>query len=143
MPTPHYGQPRYRTIAGELRSRIEEGAISIGALLPTEGALMAEFKASRGTVRQALAALREDGLVATAPGRGTFVRTAASERDELNEKHRRIRADASLAAAFSIEIGTLLVERERIKRKGGQTEEVIRSYRLVEPDLPPKRETHL
>ncbi|WKU03143.1 GntR family transcriptional regulator [Micromonospora sp. HUAS LYJ1] len=134
MPTPRYGQPRYRTIADELRRQIEDGLISIGTLLPTEGDLMVEFKASRGTVRQALAVLRKDGIVATAPGRGTFARTAESVEREASDMHRQIRADASLAAAFSVEIGTALIECERIKRRAGQTEEVIRSYRLAMPE---------
>ncbi|WP_410811141.1 GntR family transcriptional regulator [Micromonospora sp. 067-2] len=57
VPTPHYGQPRYRVIADQLRERIESGSIPPGALLPTESALTTEFRASRGTVRQAV--LRE------------------------------------------------------------------------------------
>ena len=49
VPTPHYGQPRYRVIADELRERIESGAIAPGALLPAESTLTAEFRVARGT----------------------------------------------------------------------------------------------
>ncbi|MBY8873983.1 GntR family transcriptional regulator [Micromonospora sp. PLK6-60] len=138
MPTPHYGQPRYRTIADELRERIESGTIPPGALLPTESALTAEFRAARGTIRQAIAALREAGLVATEHGRGTY---ASLYRHESvpdkgmgpETRQRRIAADPGLAALFAVEIGTPLIEQERISRTDGAVEEVVRVYRLPGP----------
>ncbi|WP_213455766.1 GntR family transcriptional regulator [Rhizomonospora bruguierae] len=72
--SPAPGQPRYRAIAAELRARIEDGRLAPGAPLPTENALMGEFGVSRGTVREAIAVLRSDGLVVTTHGRGTHVR---------------------------------------------------------------------
>lgn len=74
VPTPHRKQPRYRVIADELRRRIQAGAIPPGALLPAESALIAEFQVSRGTVRQAIDALRAEALVVTEHGRGTYAR---------------------------------------------------------------------
>lgn len=74
VPTPHRKQPRYREIADQLRHRIQAGAIPPGALLPAESALTAEFHVSRGTVRQAIDALRAEALVITEHGRGTYAR---------------------------------------------------------------------
>ncbi|GAB3148137.1 GntR family transcriptional regulator [Micromonospora sonneratiae] len=74
VPAPHYGQPRYRSIADELRRRIAVGAIPPGALLPPESTLKSEFDVALGTIRSALDVLRAEGLVVTEHGRGTYVR---------------------------------------------------------------------
>lgn len=136
MPTPHYGQPRYRTIADELRQRIESGAIPPGTLLPTEEALTAEFRASRGTIRQAIAVLREDGLATTEHGRGTYVNSytrflRSGTPDGLETGKREAVADERLAALFGIEPGAPLVEHEIVTRRDGGVEVVVRTYRLL------------
>ena len=56
-------------IAGEIRS----GRLGPGARLPTEQELMAALKVSRTVVREAVAALRAEGLVVTRQGAGAFV----------------------------------------------------------------------
>jgi GntR family transcriptional regulator len=73
VPTPHE-KPRYRHIADELRRRIASGAIPPGALISSEPALMREFGVARGTVREAIALLRNEGTVVTEHGRGTLAR---------------------------------------------------------------------
>ncbi|WP_157746994.1 GntR family transcriptional regulator [Micromonospora rifamycinica] len=135
MPTPHYGQPRYRTIADELRHRITSGAIPPGTLLPTESALTAEFRASRGTVRQAVAVLREERLVTTEHGRGTYASPPqlGSEQNASSEtqtRQRLLTADPDLAALFGVEVGTALVEQEIITRTARSVHMVVRTYRL-------------
>jgi GntR family transcriptional regulator len=75
VPTPHK-KPRYRHIADQLRDRIASGAIPPGALIPSEPALMREFGVARGTVREAIALLRNEGTVTTEHGRGTLARPA-------------------------------------------------------------------
>src|ERR1700723_4481427 len=65
--------PLYRQIANDLRHRIESGALPPEAQLPTEDGLMAEYHASRNTVRAALRELATRGVVETHHGRGTFV----------------------------------------------------------------------
>ncbi|MEU8073150.1 GntR family transcriptional regulator [Micromonospora sp. NPDC049151] len=136
MPTPHYGQPRYRAIAEELKQRVESGAIPPGALLPTESALTAEFRAARGTVRQAIAALREAGLVATEHGRGTYATPRQHERrldedPETETKQRQIVADEELAALFAVEVGVAMVEQQSLIRTNGAVRAVVRTYRLL------------
>ncbi|WP_194822079.1 GntR family transcriptional regulator [Micromonospora sp. S-DT3-3-22] len=135
MPTPHYGQPRYRVIADELRQRIESGTIPRGTLLPTESALVAEFRVSRGTIRQAMAALRKDGLVATEHGRGTYATATLCECNPIRHggaevRQRKIPADAHLAAVFDIKLGALLVETESVTRENGRVVAVAQTYRL-------------
>ncbi len=60
---------RHAVIASTLRGQIQSGALAPGAALPSEARLSARFRVSRGTVRQALAALRAEGLIVGGRGR--------------------------------------------------------------------------
>lgn len=64
---------RYREIADDLRGRVEGGEFAAGRLLPSESELSAAYGASRVTVRRALEALRDEGLVDSRQGFGWFV----------------------------------------------------------------------
>lgn len=73
MIDPGSAQPPYRQLAAILRTKI--GAGEITARLPGERALAEEYGVALGTVRKAIAVLRdEEGLVETTPGWGTYVR---------------------------------------------------------------------
>jgi GntR family transcriptional regulator len=63
----------YVAFADYLTARIADGTLPPGAMLPSERALAAEHQVSVGTVRRATRHLRENGLVTTLPGRGTFI----------------------------------------------------------------------
>jgi GntR family transcriptional regulator len=65
--------PVYRQIAAMLRARIESGELAPGMPLPSEVAVMQETGVARDTVRKAVALLRDEGLVITVQGKGTFV----------------------------------------------------------------------
>lgn len=88
VPTPHSERPRYRLVADELRRRISAGLIPRGSLLPSETALIAEFDVSRGTIREAINLLREEGLVVTEHGRGTYVRPDMPVRRLTSDRYR-------------------------------------------------------
>jgi len=64
----------YQQIAGQLRDKITSGEIT--DRLPSLWDLMDMIEPRPGynTVRKAIAILKDEGLVITAPGRGTFVR---------------------------------------------------------------------
>jgi len=70
---PQGATPVYRQVADVLRRRIASGELPPNRPVPSETQLEAEFEIARGTARKAIAVLREDGLVVTIPGRGTFV----------------------------------------------------------------------
>lgn len=73
-------QPRttlYAEISQTIRMMIEDGVWQPGGRLPPLSQLAAEFGCSRATIREALGALRGQGLVEFRHGDGTFVRTAA------------------------------------------------------------------
>src|SRR5215470_14414728 len=65
--------PLYRRVQDELAARLADGRLPRGAQLPTERELCQELAVSRVTVRKALAALREAGVLESFQGRGTFV----------------------------------------------------------------------
>jgi GntR family transcriptional repressor for pyruvate dehydrogenase complex len=60
-------------IYSDILNRIIEGEYREGDRLPTEHALAERFETSRPTVREALAQLRADGIIATRHGSGTTV----------------------------------------------------------------------
>lgn len=71
------GEPLYRQLAGDLRARILAGEFAVSEPMPTEAQLSARYRASRITVRHALALLDQEGLVHREQGRGSFVRPRA------------------------------------------------------------------
>jgi DNA-binding FadR family transcriptional regulator len=68
-----------RNLVHQLAARIAEeivsGKLEPGARLPTEQAMVAAMGVSRTVVREAVAALRAEGLVETRQGAGAFVTT--------------------------------------------------------------------
>jgi DNA-binding GntR family transcriptional regulator len=66
------GAALYRQLAGELRERILSHDIPPGTRLPSEPELVERYSVSRNTVRLALGLLRDEGLVITGQGRGSF-----------------------------------------------------------------------
>ena len=68
------GVPVYRQIADDLRRKVRSGEYAPGHQLPSERELVDTYRASRVTVRQAIAVLRTEGLVEAQHGRGLFVR---------------------------------------------------------------------
>ena len=63
--------PPWVQLAAILRARIASGEIS--SRLPGERALHQEFGLAPVTIRKAVRQLREEGLVRTTPGWGTYV----------------------------------------------------------------------
>lgn len=76
--------PLYLQVASVMRQRIESGHWKEGDKISTIEELEAEFKVARITVRQALDLLREDGLVESIRGKGTFVSGRPKEKHWFN-----------------------------------------------------------
>jgi DNA-binding GntR family transcriptional regulator len=66
-------RPLWRQVADDLRDDIESNRMRPGARLPSETDLGYQYGVSRVTVRHAIQALSDDGLVEAVHGRGTFV----------------------------------------------------------------------
>lgn len=121
------GITRWRRVADDIRSNINDGVISDA--LPSELELAARYGVNRHTVRRAIAALAADGLLRVERGRGTFVntkpqrivypiglRTRFSEnmlKQSLEPSGRLIKADyvlsdSRMAALLACRVGTRL-----------------------------------
>src|SRR6201985_1740893 len=58
----------YRKVAEDIKAAIAAGGYAAGTRLPSEHELAERYSVSRGTVRQAFAALRADGIIASRRG---------------------------------------------------------------------------
>jgi len=68
-----------RGLFEQLAEQIKSGRLAAGARLPTEEGLSRAARVSRTVVREAVAALRADGLVVTRQGVGAFVSAAPQQ----------------------------------------------------------------
>ncbi len=108
-----------RSLSGELVARLTDditsGKIPPGSRLPTEQELIAATGVSRTVVREAVAALRADGLVVTRQGVGAFVpenarRPLRIEFDQLSPL-RTVLDVMELRTGIEIEAAGLAAER--------------------------------
>ena len=58
----------YRKVAEDIKAAIAAGGYAAGTRLPSEHELAERYSVSRGTIRQAFAALRADGIIASRRG---------------------------------------------------------------------------
>jgi len=58
----------YRKVADDIKAAIAAGGYAAGTRLPSESELAERYSVSRGTIRQAFAALRADGVIASRRG---------------------------------------------------------------------------
>jgi DNA-binding GntR family transcriptional regulator len=65
--------PLYRTLRATLEAEIASGQYPVGARFPTDFELQTRFGVSRHTIREALRAMQEEGLLMRMPGSGTVV----------------------------------------------------------------------
>lgn len=143
--------PLHQQVSAELRRRIFGGTLPIGESLPSEAQLVEEFGASRGTVRQALATLRAEGLIGGGQGRPPVVRSAVAsqpfstflsftswarqigrEPGQRTIEVARRRAAGEVAVALEVEEGSPVVELLRLRLLDGRPVMVERAS-FVEP----------
>jgi len=136
--------PLYRQIAENLRQDILVGRLGPGDSLPSESSLMETYGSARGTVRQAIALLKSEGVLEVRRGRGAFVRARPRVRrlayDRFSRVHRE-RGDSAFLAELKaqgqhpevelIKVGTEKASSEVARRLGKRsgTKVVIRRRR--------------
>src|SRR5262249_47240630 len=102
-------------VAGGVSADITSGNIAPGARLPTEQELIAATGVSRTVVREAVAALRAEGLVVTRQGVGAFVPENARRPFRvdfnLSSSMREVLEVMELRSAIEIEAAGLAAER--------------------------------
>ncbi len=107
---PDDGQPLWRRIERALHGEIMSGILPPGSRLPSEPDLAGRFAAHRHTVRRAVAALAQRGLVRIEQGRGSFV-----HEDVIDYTiGRRTRVEANLLGANRAFTGSLLSAHEEV-----------------------------
>ncbi|MFF6999507.1 winged helix-turn-helix domain-containing protein [Streptomyces sp. NPDC008313] len=87
-------------IANRLRDRIRAGELKAGDRLPTQAELAEEFGVERGTVRQALRALQDDGLLSNV-SKGSPPRVAAPAPARSGPQPTMVGLAPRLAEAFA------------------------------------------
>ncbi|WP_078853925.1 GntR family transcriptional regulator [Streptomyces sp. FxanaA7] len=106
MPIPD-GPKTYRELAQLLRGRIEGGEFPPGSGLPAITKLMEDYGLARQTVRAALTQLASEGLVLSAPRKGTVV-LARTERRRITRSQLVTRSSAGMyvfpAASYPDEV---------------------------------------
>lgn len=136
---PERGITRWRQIAENLAGEISADGFP-GGRLPTEPELAARFGVNRHTVRRAIGALAEQGLVRVEQGRGTFIadhlldyvlgrrtRFSANLQSQGREPGHRllsvavIAADAATARDLDLRRGGRVVQIETVSDADGVT----------------------
>ena len=72
--------PPWMQVREVLRQKILSGELPPGAMVPSIVMIHQEYGIAKTTARKVLAALRDEGLIVTTPGWGSFV--AARDRKE-------------------------------------------------------------
>jgi GntR family transcriptional regulator len=136
-------RPLHLRIADALREQIRDGTYPPGAKLPAEAKLREQWNVAAGTVRAALAQLRDEGLVVSSQGRGVFVREQTrrrkvgadkgwrdilgreGKRDGSQVTVRREPCPPEVAEQLGIDAGELVTVRERLLRAEGEPPDLI------------------
>ncbi len=104
--------PLWQRIANDIKAEISAGEWRAGDKLPPEADLASRFGANRHTIRHAVAALAEEGLLAVEQGRGTFVveetinyQIGARTRFGENLRHHDRRVDVEILEVVEVSVG--------------------------------------
>jgi GntR family transcriptional regulator len=136
----------HEAIAAKLRESITSGDLPVGASLPSEAELCAEYGTSRGPVRQAIATLAAEGLVVTSQGRAARVASRAQRQTVVEYMYfsrfarsvggvagartvHIVRRPASVLEAVRLEIeaGAIIVDNLRLRLLNGEPTMLERS----------------
>ncbi|MBL7487350.1 GntR family transcriptional regulator [Frankia sp. AgB1.9] len=96
----------YQRIADDIRRQIDSGELGEGARVPSESVIATNWSTTRITARQALEALRVEGLIVRQHGRGSFVRTRPALRTRSSTRYTRSPGETSPFARDAQREGT-------------------------------------
>lgn len=127
---------RYIQLATLFRNRIASGEWPVGSRIPNVDELAASFSVARGTMREALGLLEQEGLLERLRAKGTFVRKSPGE----TRTHRMALDWTSLTALHEGATIELLEQRvlksvpvlDRSKGRPGSKYRMMRRLHLVE-----------
>lgn len=99
------GRPVYLQLVEQVRYAAASGALQPGEPLPAIRALAEQLRINRNTVFRAYAELESLGLVATQPGRGTFLTESSSGLTKrMRDKALAARIDEAIVTAHQLKI---------------------------------------
>ncbi len=102
---PFAAEPKLsRRLFEQLAEEIKSGRLAPGARLPTEQALTRAARVSRTVVREAVAALRAEGLVVTRQGVGAFV-SAEPQRAPFRIEPERMQSLDDILSVMELRLG--------------------------------------
>ena len=124
-----------------LVKRIANGLYPPESQFPPEKQLAAEFNVSRATIRSAVGVLAERRLVVKRHGVGTFVAARNQLKNPLHVAENfdtMIRKNGSEPSIAYVDVELVLPERRAIEAlQIGETDEVLRSYKVFSADSQP------
>lgn len=127
------GQPAYKQVANALREKIKAEGLEPGARLGSLADLMAEHGVSVTVVRMALKELKDEGLVSSHPGKGSFV---AGGPDDKNHRFQQAMQQLGAIRQHNEQMAEHLAVLE-----GRLADLESRVDALAEPSAPPARPT--
>ena len=99
--------PIWAQVSADLRRRCGSGDFADG--VPGEHALSEEYAVSRHTIREALRALRAEGVIASQRGRGSVVRPRFSQSlGAVSSLFRAVEAQGALQSSEVLRLGTVV-----------------------------------
>jgi DNA-binding FadR family transcriptional regulator len=124
-----------RGLFEQLAEQIKSGRLAPGSRLPTEEALTRAARVSRTVVREAVAALRAEGLVVTRQGVGAFV-SAEPHRAPFRIEPERMQSLADILNVMELRLGVEIesagiaaerASRAQVKAVGAALEAIARA----------------
>jgi DNA-binding FadR family transcriptional regulator len=124
-----------RGLFEQLAEQIKSGRLAPGSRLPTEEALTRAARVSRTVVREAVAALRAEGLVITRQGVGAFV-SAEPQRAPFRIEPERLESLADILNVMELRLGVEIesagiaaerASRAQVKAIGAALETIARA----------------
>lgn len=75
-------QPPFQQVAEDIRASIRSGELPLGGRLPKQSELSEGYGVSLGTLKSALGVLRDEGLIVSRQGEGSWVRRTLPDPDD-------------------------------------------------------------
>ncbi len=114
--------PLYYQLENLLRETITSGQFAEGDRLPTESELIRQYGVSRITVRQALTALADEGLIDRRQGRGTFVAERRSAKRRPFEGQTHLTGSLDEVIAMGVDTPVKVIEMNRVEADAHEAE---------------------
>ncbi|WP_106584464.1 GntR family transcriptional regulator [Murinocardiopsis flavida] len=108
-------QPPYLQVAEALRERIQREEFPVGSQLPSGRQLADEYDVAPNTVSSALRLLRDEGVVVSQQGRGSYVREKPAHSEKTEEFVTIMSALSSLQDAVR-DMGSRIDALEEVQR---------------------------